>query len=531
MARGKHLFVALAALALLLIACGQGSGGNGGGSEHAFGPQSTLTIRVDGPWDTFDPTGAGSLPSLELEPSLYDRLVWMGADHKVVPYLATSWQVTPTTLKFNLRKGVTCNDGTPVTPTVVAQSFDRVLGISNPKTRSSGAAGEFGTGPFTVSADDSAGVFTLTLDSPFGAALDSFAEGTDTLVVCPKGLVPGATKDAAYGSGPYTIATEDRASSITFKLRQEWSWGPNGKTAKTLPGTIIYKIVTNETTAANLLLTGGLNIARVQGTDVKRLLAERPVGHFKTSSFYTNPLWMNTEPGHPTADLAVREAISTAVSADAYNQAAYGGLGTVTTSIWSTNAPCFAAQTSQYVPKTDLVRAKSILAAAGYTADSSGKLGKNGEPLKINLIGSTEQGAGPEYIDAQLTQLGMTVNFVNTDHVTYSTSWLQPGKFDVLVPGIAGDLVGQNMSSYTGLDRPAGGNFSRLHDPQIDALIKKAEQEVGPQACSDWANLQIAFLKNYYVHPLSAQDFYWFSTNPKWRFFASTSVLQVVSLD
>ena len=44
------------------------------------------------------------------------------------------------------------------------------------------------------------------------------------------------------------------------------------------------------------------------------------------------------------------------------------------------------------------------------------------------------QGAGTEYVQSQLTQLGMTVNFVDSDHVTYSTGYLQAGKFDVIVP-------------------------------------------------------------------------------------------------
>lgn len=530
MTRRTLMLMTAAATQLFLLACGTSSGTTSSGGGSNFTSNSTLNIRIEGPWDTLDPSGAGSLPRLQLTAGLYDRLVWEGADHKAVPYLASSWQVTPTTLKFNIRKGVTCSDGTPLTPTAVAQSFDRLLGISNTRTKSSAVGGEFGAGPFTVSADDAAGTFTLNLGTPFGEALDSLGSGLDTGVICPKGLAPGALNDAAYGTGPYTLASQDRATGATLRLRSDWNWGPNGRTARGLPGTIVYKLITNDTTAANLLVTGGLDLARIQGPDVKRLLSDSSVGNYKVSGYYTNPLWMNTEPGHPTAEPAVRQAISTAISAQAYNQAAYGGLGTVTTSLWATNAPCFAKETAQYVPKTDLAKAKAILLAAGYTADSSGKLSKNGQPLKINLIGEGAQGAGPEYLDTQLVQLGMTVNFIDSDHVTYSASWLQPGKFDVLVPGIAGDLVGSYISSYTGGDPPQGRNFSRLHDPQVDALILKAEQEVGQQACADWAQLQVTFLKNYYYRPLSAQSFYWFSKNPKWKFYASTSVLQPASL-
>src|SRR5207248_2765848 len=144
---------------------------------------------------------------------------------------------------------------------------DHTLGISDPKTKSNLTAGEFGPGPFTVSADDAAGVFTLTLGSPWGEALKSMGTGGDSYVICPKGLEAGALKDAAYGTGPYLIDSADRSAGITLKLRSDWTWGPNGRTSEGMPGQLSYKIITNEATAANLLLTGGLDIARIQGND------------------------------------------------------------------------------------------------------------------------------------------------------------------------------------------------------------------------------------------------------------------------
>ena len=66
---------------------------------------------------------------------------------------------------------------------------------------------------------------------------------------------------------------------VTMKLRPDFKWGPNGITAKTLgiPDTIIYKIVTNETTAANLLITGGLDLATLNGPEIDRALQQPAV--------------------------------------------------------------------------------------------------------------------------------------------------------------------------------------------------------------------------------------------------------------
>jgi peptide/nickel transport system substrate-binding protein len=166
-----------------------------------FTESSTLTVRIEGPWATFDPAALGNLPSSQIVPALYDRLIAMGPDGKLVPYLASSWEASSSILKFTLRKGVTCSDETPLTASAVAQSFDRLLGITDPKTRPASVPGLFGPGPFTVNADDAAGIFTLNLGTPFSEALTGLAIGTGTYVVCPKGLMAGALDDAAYGSG------------------------------------------------------------------------------------------------------------------------------------------------------------------------------------------------------------------------------------------------------------------------------------------------------------------------------------------
>lgn len=519
----------LAGIAGLVLACGQNAGSPASPAGKAnFGPSSSVTVRLDGPWTTFDPT-TPNLPTDNIVAALYDRLVYTTPDNKIVPYLASSWSQSGSVIKFTLVKGVTCSDGTPLTATLVANSFDRLLGVSNPKTKSGNVPGEFGPGPFTVTADDAAGIFTLNLGTTWGSALQSIAGG-DAYVICPKGLAAGALNDAAYGSGPYTIASEDRATQITLKLRSDWTWGPIGRTAKDMPGQLIYRIVSSDSTAANLLLTGGIDIARVQGVDIKRLLAEKSLGRLKATPWYTNGMWLNPTAGHVTADPAVREAIFTAISADGWVASALGGEGTATTSLFATSAPCFNPATAQYIPKTDLTKAKQILLAAGYTADSSGKLSKNGQPLTILVVGEMAQASGPEYVQSQLTQVGFTVNLFNGDHVTYSTSYLQPGKFDIIVPGIASNTLGTFVVNQSGPPPPVGRNFSRIQDPALDQLIQKALQESGTQACTDWGAVQIAWLKNHYIRPLGAQNFWWFSKNPNWTYYATTSIFQPESV-
>lgn len=512
-------------VALVMVACGTSSS-SGGSASGNFSKSSTLSIRVDGDWATFNPSETlGNLPDTQIDPALYDRLVFIGADGKAQKNLASSWEVSPTRLTFTLNKSITCADGTPLTASAVANHFKRLLGITDPKTKSAFALGEFGPGPFTVSADDAKGTFTLNLGTPFSEALDGFAFGSDGYIVCPKATAdPTLLNNQADGTGPYTIASQDRGSgTLTLKLRSDWNWGPGGRTSEGLPGTLVFKVIANETTAANALLTGQVDIARITtGADIKRLLGDKSLGVKVRTPLYTNPMWLNINPGHPTADVAVREALVTAVSGSDYNQATYGGFGTPVTSLFSSNAPCYEPKTATILPKTNVDNAKQVLRKAGYSTDSSGQfLGKDGKPLTVEVVGDTGQRTGVEYFTSQFNSVGIKVNPVVVEHVVYSANYLAKGIWDVIVPGIASDTLGGYMLFYFGKPPPEGGrNYSWMTDPTFQAAVQQALAASGAQACSDWKQVQLDWMKNYYGRPLSAANFYFFYRNPKWSFDA-----------
>ena len=136
--------------------------------------------------------------------------------------------------------------------------------------------------------------------------------------------------------------------------------GPSGLTAKDLPDSLTFNIVATDTTAANDLITGGVDVAPIQGPDVARLLTDKSLQHIATPSFKLSPLYMNATAGHPTADPQVRRAIMTAIDPAAWNQAAYGGRGVTSSSVFSKQALCYAPATAQYMPQPSLAMARQI---------------------------------------------------------------------------------------------------------------------------------------------------------------------------
>ena len=62
----------------------------------------------------------------------------------------------------------------------------------------------------------------------------------------------------------------------TFSARDDYTWGPDGATSELpgFPSEVVVRIVENESTAANLLLSGEVNIAMIAGADRQRVESE-----------------------------------------------------------------------------------------------------------------------------------------------------------------------------------------------------------------------------------------------------------------
>jgi peptide/nickel transport system substrate-binding protein len=466
-----------------------------------------LNVRLTGDWDVLDPSGA-TVPNaagLEMMLGTYDRLVQDQPRGDPVPYLATSWRFTDSaSIVFDLRSDVTCQDGTPLTPTAVANSFTRLFQTPN-------AATVFGAGTPTITPNDAAHTIEFKWSHPNLDALFGF--GTPTAgVICPAGLAdPSKLTDTPAGSGPYVLSSAVHGASAVLRKNPAWSWGPGGATAQDLPDTLTFTVVANDTTAANELITGELDAATIQGPDVARLDANSALQHIVTKPAKLVPLTLNATTGHPTADPQVRRAIMTAVDPAAWNQATYDGRGQTGTSIFSTDARCYEPATAELMPKPSLDSARQILLADGYTLGSDNRFSKNGQPLSLDVLGSPAQwGKGTEYIGVQLTALGVNVTVDDLDRATYVMR-LRAGNYDVsMFPQVSPDIPSGQLQYMAGPLPPTGVNFAYYVDPTADSDFEAALNADQAQQCQDWSKFQLDLLRNSDYLPLAAppSDFF-----------------------
>ncbi|WP_165964352.1 ABC transporter substrate-binding protein [Actinomadura sp. KC216] len=490
---------------LALAGCG-GQAASGG----AGGKVDDLSIRLESDWDSLDPARAQGTYAFQVIGSLYDRLVAI-ENGKVVPYLATSWKQAPDSVTFTLRPGVTCGDGQALTPAAVAESLKR---LGDPKTKAPYAQLVFGSAGHTVTSDATANQVTVRTAKPYSDLLEGLAQPMAS-IVCPAGLkAPDSLGATPAGSGPYTLTKSVRGSQYTLTARSGYGWGPQTGKAHYYPRKVTFRVVANQSTAANLLTTGQLGIGAISGADTRRLQSNTSV---KRTSQLTNGsyfLVFNQAPGRPGADPAVRRALARAVSASSFNKAAMHGSSTEARSVFSPMMPCYRAVLPGPMA-ADVNAARQALTAAGWSG-GSGTLSKAGKPLRLKLAGTNEMGPGFEYLQVALRSAGADVTLRNGDTKTLAETLFGTGDWDATVyPFTPPAPTPSALSLFvTGPAAPNGTNFAAMDDPSYDAAAAKALSALGPQRCEAWGEAQQALHDSANVFPLVHLKTDWFSSVP-----------------
>ena len=504
MSISKTAVTATATLATLLVLSSCGTSSTPSGTPASATAKAadlvsdgTFSFSVADDPGGLNPAIGSRTVAVNLFRFLYDPLVRRDAAGKVVSGLASSWNVDGNVVSFKIRNGVTCSDGTPVTASTVAAEFNYIKDPANASTLIGIA---LPNNKFSATADDASSTFTLTLDQPYLFILPALE-----FLPIPCGAAgadPASLTSTASGSGPYTLTEAVPNDHYTLTRRQGYTWGPAGATTaeKGMPAKIVMRIVSSETTAANLLSTGQLNAAAINGPDRKRLTATG-----LTATQYTSGgalMLFNEQAGRPTADPSVRKAIVEALDRDQIAQVLTQGLVTTATHSLAPASPqpCPDPGAADAIPKTNVNDATSLLASAGWTAGPDGVLQKGGTALTLNApYLSTYEGNKPaaELMSQQLAKVGIKMNLTPVTQGTLSTTVFKTGDYDIW-PTLAYSIPFQSgvYGLLGGPPPPAGTNAGHVSNPTFTSLAQQGNQTTGSAGCKLWVQAESALFSN-----------------------------------
>jgi len=220
---------------------------------------------------TLDPHSQNHATTNAILQHAYEGLVRYNAKYEVEPSLATKWTyISPTQVRFELRKGVKFHDGTPFTADDVIFSYGRVK-------QPNGTMGIYVTGVSEIRKVDSHTV-DLILSGPnpillrnlvnFFIMSEAWAKKNNSVNVADfKSKEESFASRNVIGTGPYRITGWTPEQRITMTINNDW-WDKHGGNVKE----VIYTPIKSDPTRVAALLSGDVDMLTDLPTqDISRL--------------------------------------------------------------------------------------------------------------------------------------------------------------------------------------------------------------------------------------------------------------------
>ena len=385
-------------------------------------PGGTFIIGVEKDEPSLDPIFAqAGVSSDTIQNAIYETLVIYDYDMRIVPRLAESFeQVDDLTYIFKLRTGVKFHDGTPLDATAAKWHFDRIMTVSSPRQ------GNIGMVDRVEVVDDSTIKFVLKHPSAEFLANIAFSMGLVSPTAVEKyGEDYGTT--AAVGTGPFKFVEWAKGDHITL-VRNEDYWG-----TKPYLDEIVIRIIPEVSVRSLELERGGIQAAQLEPSDAIRLkdsdtvdIIMGPANRVIMLSINMNADMQSTP---ALLNKNVRQAISYAVDRNALVQSVREGFAVPGIGVINPSMKQFWNPSLQVYPSTaDIGKAKQLLAEAGYS-----------DGFEFTLLNFFPWGLPvATIVQAQLAEVGITMNINNMEFGAGATQMLVDRKYDMSLNDWAG---------------------------------------------------------------------------------------------
>lgn len=462
--------VAALAIAVALLALGAcGGSSSSGGSGGSGSDKLTIGLTAEPASLDFTTNDGAAIPQALLY-NVYETLVKLDQDGKIVPALAKSWDVSSdrTTYTFHLVDNATFTNGKPFT------AADAAFSINQVKTK-----------------------WTISLKSAMDVVKSATAKDDHTLVVTlahpsndwlyrmttrigamfsRSGVAKLATDP--IGTGPYKFTNWTRGDSITLTRNDDY-WG-----TKPYFKTVVLKYFKDPTAENNALISKTIDvISNVQSPDSLGQFEHNPA--YQIIQGYTNGevvLSFNNSQG-PLRNKDLRQAIKYGIDHKALLDTCWAGKGTLIGSMVPPTDPWYEDLTNRY--PYDQAKAKQLVKSSGEA----------GTTLRLRVPTLPYATACGQVVKSDLEQIGLKVKL---DQLEFPAAWLQTvftnGDYDMSIvahvePRDMGSVFG-DPKYYTHYGKPAFQALLQKADEGTTAdqttYMKKAAEMLTDDAAADW---------------------------------------------
>lgn len=434
----SRIFAVLAVVLCSVLFCG------------AAMAKDTLIVADQYDPTTMDPVGHNDMPSSRACFELYDTLVFMGPDGKLVPGLAEKWEFpSPTEYKFYLRKGVKFHNGDEMKAEDVQYTIMRATTDKGAKIKSYSE----NVKDVKVIDDYTVVVYLKNPDFSFFSSL-THSWGSIVNKKVAKDCDDTGKVFEPVGTGPFKFVSWNKNDKYVLERFDDY-WGK-----KAAYKFLEVRSVPEPTARTVQLEAGDIDIAfPIVTNDIRRIEENESLALYRGPQTSITYMGFNTVKP-PFNDVRVRRAIDAALDTVRIQKAVWRGVGVTPTSMVPV-AIKYSIANEVPAHKQDTELAKKLLAEAGI---------KPGTKFEIWTNERKERQDMATIIQAQLKKIGIETEIKVLEWGAYLNG-LQEKKHDMFLLGWVSTVPDPNFALAGLLGTNAGSNYTFFSNKEFDDLL------------------------------------------------------------
>jgi peptide/nickel transport system substrate-binding protein len=449
-------------------------------------PATAATFRFANQGDplSMDPHSLNESLQLSFLNNVYEALVALDKNLKMVPALATDWkQTSPTVWRFNLRKNVTFHDGTPFTADDVIFSYQRALADGSDVKTYVGQVQEI------KKIDDH--TIDVVTKSPYPILPNNFTRWfifskkwcIENHAEKPVDKRKGIENTASFksnGTGPYRLKSREPGTRTVLVRNLNYWDKVDGNVDEA-----IFTPIGNPSTRVAALISGEIDMMEpVPQQDIARINSGGNTTVLQGPELRTlflgmdqkrdELLYSSVKGKNPFKDKRVRQAFYQAIDIETIKAKVMRGASTPTAVMIAPGVQGFVPELNKRLPY-DVEAAKKLMADAGYA--SGFELGMNCP--NDRYVNDSEI---CQAVAAMLARINVKINLMAESKTLYFPKILSRNTSFYLLGWTPSTIDAHDtLNSIVGTpdNATARGQFNlgAYSNPKVDELIGKIQSE------------------------------------------------------